>query len=175
MKPTKIVVNGEVVELRSDGIPVQPFSKEQYEKLTEDEKQKSMLCLVDEPTWYPTTLSVQEYDTEVDGCQWHVRKWSDGYVEMGGKRTISNVGITNNINGVYTANIGCCYFPIELIEKYSESASLSYTKDALWLGYGDDSIYNELKRTPQYVLYRFLALNNAGPLSLSINVSGCWK
>ena len=77
------LIPDETILIKDGGIsvktPVTPLTKEEYDGLSEEEKQAEAVYLVDEPPWTPVPLSIQEYDTE-DG--WHVRKWSDGYVEM---------------------------------------------------------------------------------------------
>ena len=62
-------------------LPVEVLSGEKYASLPEEEKQSETLYGIPEPPWVPLPerLFIQEYDTE-DG--WHVRKWSDGYVEL---------------------------------------------------------------------------------------------
>lgn len=39
-------------------------------------------------------VEIEEYDTNVDGCDWHVRKWSNGYVEMMGIVQLPNTSLT---------------------------------------------------------------------------------
>lgn len=60
-------------------LPTKAVTKAEYDALTEAEKQAETVYLVEEPAWEPVPLSIQEYDTE-NG--WHVRKWSDGYIEF---------------------------------------------------------------------------------------------
>ena len=62
-------------------LPAEVLSADEYAALPEEEKRSKTLYGVPEPPWppMPESLSVQDYKTE-DG--WHVRKWSDGYVEM---------------------------------------------------------------------------------------------
>ena len=78
-----MLIPDETVLIKDGGIsvktPVKPLTQGEYDGLSEEEKQAEAVYLVDEPPWTPVPLSIQEYDTE-DG--WHVRKWSDGYVEM---------------------------------------------------------------------------------------------
>lgn len=73
----------ESITLQDGGIgvalPTKSLSRAEYDAMTETEKQAEAVYLVEEPAWTPVPLSIQEYDTE-DG--WHVRKYSDGYVEM---------------------------------------------------------------------------------------------
>lgn len=69
-------------------------------------------------------LEIEEYDTTVDGCQWHVRKWSNGYIEMSGRKDYRDIPI-DTFSGQFSYNsanypIGLVTFPVPLIKKYSE-------------------------------------------------------
>lgn len=66
------------------------------------------------------SLGIQEYDTE-DG--WHVRKWSDGYVEMIYKGTNPSKGSYEAPYTYYTIH-NQISLPIVLVERYSENLSL---------------------------------------------------
>lgn len=68
--------NGNILSV---DLPTEAITRAEYEALTEEERQADVLLIVDEPEWFPTTISVQEYDTE-DG--WHVEKYSNGKVNM---------------------------------------------------------------------------------------------
>lgn len=76
----KIVLNGKEFWL-GGGNPIKYISKKEYGNLTEEEKKKDIVYIVDdiEPV---APSEIEEYDTIVDGYGWHVRKWSNGYCEL---------------------------------------------------------------------------------------------
>lgn len=78
-----LMLDGSNISVR---IPNRPLSRAEYDALTEEEKQAETVYLVDEPSWMPTPISIQEYDA---GNGWHVRKWSDGYVEQSQTKILS--------------------------------------------------------------------------------------
>lgn len=78
-----LVLDGSNISVR---IPNRPLSRDEYDVLTEEEKQAETVYLVDEPSWMPTPISIQDYDA---GNGWHVRKWSDGYVEQSQTKSLS--------------------------------------------------------------------------------------
>lgn len=114
-----LLIPDETILIKNGGIsvktPVKPLTKAEYDGLSEDEKQAEAVYLVDEPPWTPIPLSIQEYDTE-DG--WHVRKWSDGYVEMflETTRNVNNWGtLVTNIRYFSFASVN---LPFPLVKRY---------------------------------------------------------
>ncbi len=80
-------------------LPVEVLSADEYAALPEEEKRSETLYGVPEPPWtpLPETLSIQDYETE-DG--WHVRKWSDGYLEMSCRETV-NIAVNNALGNMW--------------------------------------------------------------------------
>lgn len=156
--------------------PVQPFTQEQYEKLTDDEKQKSMLCLVDEPPWYPTTLSVQEYDTTTDdGVEWHVRKWSDGYVEMSGFKNYGKLVLEYSGNVIYIAYISGMKYPFSLSTIYSKNFFASAQTYLLFISEASRSGTGmDLEKTETLALMNFKNLT-VNDCCVTVYITGRWK
>jgi len=104
----------------SVSLPTKSLTKKEYDSLSDDEKQSEHLYLVDEPPFASTDISIQEYDTD-DG--WHVRKWSDGYIEMFGSKAFTIAADQWTTWGsvfVINAAIPQYEYPVPLIKKYSE-------------------------------------------------------
>jgi len=124
------LIPDETILIKDGGIsvktPVTPLTKEEYDGLSEEEKQAEAVYLVDEPPWTPIPLSIQEYDTE-DG--WHVRKWSNGYVEMFIRQTVSIPSNRwNNWLNVFVSVPSIFLsipYPLTLVEFYSENVTES--------------------------------------------------
>lgn len=104
-------------------LPTKTVTQEEYDALTDEQKQADVLYLVDEPPWTPAPLSIQEYDTE-DG--WHVRKWSDGYAELS-KEVTQQAGTWHSLGGgrYYSDSLASPEFPFALTAKYQETVSMS--------------------------------------------------
>lgn len=157
--------NGNILSV---DLPTEAITRAEYEALTEEERQADVLLIVDEPEWSPTTISVQEYDTE-DG--WHVRKWSDGYVEMLYKKThvISKWGTAANVPGVYANVTLPSAFPVKLVKTYAEFASATKeTGDSAILKHG---CYNKSR----YLLNIFQNSSDSSTWTVYLYVTGRWK
>lgn len=72
-----------------------------------------------------TGPSIEEYDTVVDSCNWHVRKWGNGYCEFLGSKVYSNVDLNTpwGSSGLYSSSTGQAgpSFPFKLVKKYIET------------------------------------------------------
>lgn len=161
-------------------LPVEVLSADEYAALPEEEKRSETLYGVPEPPWtpLPESLSVQDYKTE-DG--WHVRKWSDGYVEMryANRKVYTNYGVS--IQGVLWAKRDVAKnipFPVKLVEKYLESGNISTfsaSNTALLLTEGDDTEFY-LDKTQNYRAMAFgSAISKGQDLLVEILVAGRWK
>lgn len=104
-------------------LPTKSLTQAEYEALTEEEKRADKVYLVDEPPWQAVPLFIQEYDTE-DG--WHVRKWSNGYVELYGRitRTCTDIGQSGTHMRVCELNDSAVVFPVELSDIYNVQQTL---------------------------------------------------
>lgn len=175
-KQDKLTPDGSIT-LQGGGIgvktPVKPVTRAEYDAFTEEEKQADAVYLVDEPPWTPVPLSIQEYDTE-DG--WHVRKWSDGYVEMSCKIDT----IIPEKSTITLLDIGKKLYPIELKELYGVSIQ------ALGCGYytnvgdtdlnpAETTIDDFLKYTPSIGLYTPISTTYVRQGIITVLTTGRWK
>ena len=154
-------------------LPTKAVTKAEYDALTEAEKQAETVYLVDEPAWEPVPLSIQEYDTE-DG--WHVRKWSNGYVEMSFTRLISSFSFTSWGGGVNSAPsvFKSAQFPVPLVKKFSETAGfISGANTVGWVMPDLTTSINALTHSNSYSVIR--PGDNPGPATICISVTGRWK
>lgn len=164
-------------------IPVKQVSQSEYNEMSEDEKEQEAVYLVDEPPFLPVSVSIQEYDTEIDGCQWHVRKWSDGYIDMFGKKHYK-MPVSTAFGSLYRSNgvVGNEVLPVHLIQKYGEhdvlstdisvSASLSVAPRTTTIV--DLKDWNELTRTNASIIMTVSNQSNVeGPVFF--HVFGRWK
>lgn len=69
---------------------------------------------------------IEEYDTTVDGCDWHVRKWSNGYLEIFGSKKYENINNSTPWLVFYRSETThpSLKFPITLTKKYTQSMNL---------------------------------------------------
>lgn len=67
-----------------------------------------------------SALTIEEYDTKIGSCNWHVRKWSNGYCEfIGWTDTIKTRSEPSKLGENYMAGtIDKYQFPFKLLKKY---------------------------------------------------------
>ena len=171
------LIPDETILIKDGGIsvktPVKPLTKAAYDGLSEEEKQAEAVYLVDEPPWTPVPLSIQEYDTE-DG--WHVRRWSDGYVEMILETTTNPSNwllLTTNIRYDTLTSIN---LPFSLVKRYKTDANAFDNNN----GYQSVAAFQKLNSN--HLLsstgdFWMLAFTNAPPKSVgvTIEITGRWK
>lgn len=160
-------------------VPNKPITREEFNSLTNEEK-AGKVWIVDEAPWTPTTISVQDYDTD-DG--WHVRKYSDGYVEM--SRHDEAIISSDNfvawgsifiVDGLYKQRP----LPVSMTEKYHDFLSVAErTAGYGYNGYGlipiTGGVYNELTYMPSISLARATKLTSEHTYSIYYSVTGRWK
>lgn len=155
-------------------VPNKPITKEEYDALTEEEK-AGKFWLVDEPALTPTTISIQEYDT--DGG-WHIRKYSDGYVEMISTSTITMELSDWEENGAAfckdTAFVAKNY-PVALTVLYGSFPSLLANGHGYGAWVTPSNYVDNLLRTTGYAIWRFTKPNTVKTYTLNILVTGRWK
>lgn len=176
-------IAGEGIDIQDGVISAQSsvkfLSKEEYDTLSEEQKQADILYIVDEPQWVPASLSIQEYDTE-DG--WHVRKWRDGYVEMFLEKQEDHAGSWSYIPG--TNSLGRRNWPMEhflypfpLVKKYEETMSILINESTglystSWSAQRDDG---SLTKTAQWDILSLNDGNSVEECRITIRVTGRWK
>ena len=155
----------------SVSLPTKSVTQAEYNALNDEQKQADILYVVDEPPWIPAPLSIQEYDTE-DG--WHVRKWSDGYVELF-TRFLWTGGFSGTTGGFIHASSTTFTYPIPLTELYALNAYVGSgrTGGAIWIATGPISINDRLVKTP--VFYAIATDNNSTGFEVYITAKGRWK
>lgn len=165
-----------VIEVKT---PVEAIAQSDYDDLSEEDRNKDVLYLVDEPQWCQTTLSVQEYDTTTDdGTEWHVRKWSDGYVEMSGKQKLENVKVDQRTSsGIYISSVKYrLFYPMMLSRLYGAAIAGGGATGELFLASSKDSIDYELTYTPSFMVCIFSSSAATVPgLNVYAHVTGRWK
>lgn len=151
--------------------PTVHLTKTEWEALSEEEKQKNILRIVDEPPWMPMAVSVQDYTTD-NG--WHVRKYSDGYVEMF-YSFLWNETFATTTAGLLRSLHEQLTYPFQLIELYALNiyAGSGRTGGTVWIGTGSNEMEDRLKKTPK--LYAVATDNNWTEFEVHITVTGRWK
>lgn len=149
--------------------------KEDYDRLSKDEKKG--VYIVEEPNWETVPLEIQEYDTIVNDCDWHVRKWSNGYCELSGMKVYPNVAFNRSWNNMYVPNSlegFSVNFPIILLKKYSENVKILRSGSSLFtLSSEAYSDYQNLDRIDRISFACWSAITTS--IVLSFHVTGCWK
>ena len=117
----------------------------------------------------PSEPVLDEYDTE-DG--WHVRKWSDGYLEMSYKKEV-NVTFSNSFAGIgFYVNTGINEpYPVIPAVIYSESIGLTELSDGALVSLYQSKI---MKNTLSYI-YLFSAANGNRTGTVCASITGRWK
>lgn len=122
-------------------------------------------------------LKIEEYDTTVDGCDWHVRKWSNGYVEMSGIKWYSKIPIKIEWGNLYVSDsLDGFKFPISLVKKYDERLEVVHKTSYTSIVFPVFSTLpvNSLEATPYIVAYR--GASDAGAsFGLTVSITGRWK
>lgn len=159
-------------------LPTKSLTRAEYEALPEEEKQAEKVYLVDEPPWVPAPLSVQEYDTEGG---WHVRKWSDGYVEMtypftGDSSLEYEIALSGLDASLVTIplNSNAIPYPLALIRK---EESLSITESDSW-GQIKFPAIRTVGSLEQSGIWRICNINEGGgtgPFQCVLKVTGYYK
>lgn len=128
---------------------------------------------VDSRTVYET---IEEYDATVDGCQWRVRKWSNGYCELFGAKSYTGVSITVSAGGIFatTSAFSSLTLPITLVDNYTQQLQLVESSQYCWLIPSTPSGGTLLTRTPKIGLYSYRSFENVS-LSIKFYVTGRWK
>lgn len=160
-------------------LPTKSVTQAEYDALTEEQKNADVLYVVDEPEWIQTTISVQEYDTE-DG--WHVRKYSDGYVEMWKKyESISVLGTlwSGTVSGIGYVVSGLLNetFPFSLTEKISESVTTLESPlnfRMLWTSSGEYESGLQKSNVWSVIIFQDVGSFSA-TISCQLYVKGRWK
>lgn len=122
-----------------------------------------------------TSIDIEEYDTD-DG--WHVRKWSDGYIEMIGSFECTFVpsdwSINGNIHSLSTSKIPIHQYPVELNRIYSETLEMSSYDMAITVSQYSREHDNETKR---YALFRSTTMEGdyTATFTFTYFVTGRWK
>lgn len=128
-------------------------------------------------------VSVEDYDVPRTKGSWHIRKYSDGYIEMdyfngellwtGCRETYSGSKMWTPTN--YT---GMFSYPVTLVQRYSETASICYFGTETITTAFRNSTVVELDRT---AMYSPIVQRDTPPPwtdtegSISIHVTGRWK
>lgn len=121
---------------------------------------------------------LEEHDTD-DG--WHVRKWSDGYVEMTLRKTLNAFSYSPLSNGLYIASLNTGFdntkFPIVLTEKFSETIGFAQLEETIGWVITDPipSGGTEFTHCFEYRVIKAGGTSVNAPVTIAINVTGRWK
>lgn len=109
--------------IKERSLPVKYATQEEYNDLSEKDKKGKIYIVSTNSSPILQGTEIEEYDTTVDGCDWHVRKWSNGYCELLGRKTYFGLSLNNpwGETGCFTSvELNGPQFPFVLIEKYTE-------------------------------------------------------
>lgn len=117
---------------------------------------------------------IQAYDTE-DG--WHVRKWSDGYMEQTLNKELTNIVVNAAVGSLY--NTGKDYGPYQYPEPFSELYGVSALgagkhTSILSAHYAVDKALH-LTKTPSFGIYRPRPVSEGMDFYIFITARGRWK
>lgn len=121
-------------------------------------------------------VEIEEYDTTVDGCDWHVRKWSNGYVEFIGEKTYPSIPCNSPWGSLYiTDQTEGPLYPFTLVKVYETTASLeSSNYDGIpFFRYN----YNKNDNLTAAISFRLFRPNVATitDVIMTYRISGRWK
>lgn len=163
--------NGQVLS-GPNGLPVISMSYDAYQALTDDERNADVVYLItDAKQVLSPTLT--EYDTD-DG--WHVRKWSNGYIEMLYHEERESIGKDFEELGswFWMRNVlGDRPYPVPLVERYTEIASGRLDYAAIFSPYGFSDQENAIGA---YAFFRpFSTKPNTDRAVFDVTVTGRWR
>lgn len=149
-------------------VPTEGMTQAEYDALPAAEKARGLKIITDS-TPLPANY-VEDYTTE-DG--WHVRKYSDGYVEMTARIT-GNTGIMNQwgTSGWYVTSepSPAANYPIPLIALYACTA----TMDCSTVYAMTSSVAASSTTISRFQFFRVNADNNKSYV-LNYHITGRWK
>lgn len=155
-----------------NGIPTKYLTAEEFAALTEEEKIADVLYIVDEAPWVPTTISIQEYDTD----NWHVRKYSDGYVEFDGTfhYTVlhTNWVAWGDMYAIPVSTTPTYTYPITLTQFYDESLDVTWPEGSVLVMHGSKPTIMSTKR---FGLGAAVVIAEDKAIKLHYHVTGRWK
>lgn len=169
-------------------VPTEGMTQAEYDALSETEKNKGLKVITDGvPTFdgVKAQLFLNEYDTD-DG--WHVRKWSNGYLEM--ERTDSVTCASDSdflVQGSWTSliqtigRVPVYAYPISLIRLCSYTITQRGPGFAFWAVDASEGNENSLTETAPYVFTTNLAktsnMTSHYPFTLYgyTRITGLWK
>ena len=165
----KIVLNGQEVPIGGVGLP---SGGDQGQILAKASGENY------DAEWTDAPDQVLEYDQTVDGCEWHVRKWSGGYVEM--SAILPTGSITSNqwgqtASGLYSIdNITAAKkLPVTLTKRYSFQFNISSNgNNAAFCGTSNKT-GTDLTHIPSFAIFRQTAAS--GSWNIHVFVTGAWK
>ena len=164
------------VKLTEDGeigvsLPTRSVTQAEYDGLGEEEKAETLFIITDAEAKPLEGVTITEYETD-DG--WHVRKWSDGYLEMSviSQHNVPSSGWSSW--GIFPDAIisNPIQYPLPLAALYSEA--LTFMDKSLA---GSTILYiktpADLTCTATYAVLS--GNSNSRDFKFSIAVSGRWK
>lgn len=150
----------------------------EYNNMSDEERNHGVFIIhgVDEHPVYG--LTIEEYDTVVDECNWHVRKWSNGYVELFGRKSY-NLDITTEWVVGYNwhrsdATIGVLKYPFPLVEIYNENAIANNSNIATLVVTVPNNQLSLLEYTSPLLAIRPFSTPDVS-FVLNVSVTGRWK
>lgn len=161
--------NGKPIFNTVPSLPIREMTQEQFDTASEDEKQGIVI------TNRHVGISFdycEEYDTEIDECKWHVRKWSNGYCELMGEKEYTNLIVETQYGSLYQMyeRIKGVTFPVSLIQKCTLQETVTGDYGVLPLFYTVDS----LNRSSDFNLVRSTGVSSVTVI-LHIYLTGRWK
>ncbi len=157
----------------SVSLPTRSVTQAEYDGLGEEEKAETLFIITDAEAKPLEGVTITEYDTD-DG--WHVRKWSDGYVELFCKKS-GTIPVSSWVSSssLYTV-VGffpSSPFPVPLTRIYKED---SYVIDS----WGCFTMSNKLAENPlttTHALRLYTYQKPSVPITYDhyYSVKGRWK
>lgn len=153
------------------------MSQEEFDAIP-SEKQNHGLYIVRGEGQPLQGVTIEEYDTTVDGCDWHVRKWSNGYCEFNGRKLYSGINIDSQWGALYVqtdTRLSGAKFPFQLASIYDKNMT-AITKGAggLLVMPAPNSSYVETIEFPPFSVIRGITASNVS-FYLNCHVTGRWK
>lgn len=122
-------------------------------------------------------LEIEEYDTDIETCDWHVVKWSNGRCEMFGTVYLdilpSDWVSFGTAYIVSSSNFPRYNYPVPLVKRYYEMISIDNGSGVTAINYGANE--TPLKKTNSYGLLRPVLPSNANHAAVHFSVMGRWK
>lgn len=165
-------------KIKDRSFPSKETTKAEFDRMSDEEKKGLMVVMDDDSQALVSGFKIEEYDTTVDGCDWHIRKWSNGYCEFYGKVKYPSFECTNEWGGVLFNGewMRGPLYPFDLKFVYKSDVLIEHSNNTgiLYTAYTAPGANDLLKGSPSFNFFR-PSSNTLSNLVIVFHTVGRWK